>query len=111
MSAPPKPNTWLKTRALTPSAAANESTTVASKISGATSARSSTPRITSTTPRISGMIRLRSCSAARCTSRLIAVFPPTLASAPGTACTAARARSIVADAAWLSGGAVRVPSR
>ena len=34
------------------------------------------------------MITLRSCAAACWTSRLIAVLPPTSASAPGTACTA-----------------------
>ena len=49
--------------------------------------------------------RCRSCAAARWMSRLIAVVPPTSASAPGTACTAARTRSIVALAAGLSGAA------
>jgi hypothetical protein len=52
---------------------------------GATSARNSTPRMMSTTTRISGMMMSRSCADARATSRLIAVLPPTLASAPGTA--------------------------
>ena len=111
MSAPPKPNTWLKKNALTPSAAANDSTTVAVRISGATSARNSSMRMISTTARMSGMMRLRSCADARATSRLTAVAPPTRALAPGTACTAARTRSIVSYAAWLSGGAVSVPSR
>ena len=96
MSAPPKPKTWLKKKALTPRAAAKDSTTVAVRISDATSARSSSARMMSTTGRISGMIRLRSCAEARFTSRLIAVVPPTLASAPGTACTADRTRSMVA---------------
>ena len=96
VSAPPNPNTWLKKNALTPRAAANESTTVAIRISGATSARSSRARMTSTTARISGMTRLRSCASARCSSRVVAVVPPTTALAPGTACTADRTRSIVA---------------
>ena len=68
------------------------------------------PRMRSTTSRMIGMIRLRSCAAARWMSRLTAVFPPTSASAPGTACTAARTRSMVAYAAWLSGAEVSVPS-
>ena len=95
VSAPPKPKTWSKTSALTPSAATNDSTTVAISISGATIARSSSARMRNTTTRTTGMIRFRSCAAARWTSRLIAVLPPTSASAPGTACTAARTRSIV----------------
>ena len=66
MSAPPNPNTWLKKNALTPRAAANDSTTVAVRISGATSARSSSMRMISTTARMSGMMRLRSCADARC---------------------------------------------
>ena len=37
----------------------------------------------STTASVSGMMSLLSRAAARCTSRLTAVFPPTLASAPG----------------------------
>ena len=80
-------------------------------MTGATSARSSSMRITNTTARMTGMIRLRSCAAARWTSRLTAVLPPTRASAPGTACTAARAASMVAYAAWLSGAEVSVASR
>ena len=35
--------------------------------------------------------------------------PPTLASAPGIACTAARTRLTSAYAAWLSGGTASVP--
>ena len=42
-------------------------------------------------------------------SRLTAVLPPTIASAPGTACTAARTLSIVLYAVWLSGALVSVP--
>src|SRR5215470_14642589 len=103
VSAPPNPNTWLKKKALTPRAAANDSTTVAVRITGATSARSNNARITSTTTRMSGMMRFRSCADARATSRLIAVLPPTSALAPGTACTAERTRSIVLYAAWVSG--------
>ena len=41
---------------------------------------------------------------------LTAVVPPTIASAPGTACTAVRARSMVSFAAWLSGAEVSVAS-
>src|SRR6266487_4599785 len=48
VSAPAKWNRWLKTRELTPSAAPNDSTTVAASSSGATSARSTSPRITGT---------------------------------------------------------------
>src|SRR5215471_16277793 len=111
VSAPPKLNTLSKNSALTPSVAANDSTTVAMSITGATSARSSRARMTNTTSRTIGMIRFRSCADARCTSRLTAVLPPTIALAPGMACTASRVRSIVAYAAWLSGAAVSVASR
>ena len=38
-------------------------------------------------------------------------MPPTMASAPGTACTAARVASMVVYAAWLSGAEVSVPCR
>ena len=76
VSAPPKPKTWVKKKALTPSAAANDSTTVAVRISGATSARSRMAKITNTTARISGRTSVLSCAAARATSRLIAVSPP-----------------------------------
>ena len=68
MSAPPNPNTWLKKKALTPRAAANESTTVAVRINGATSARNSSPRMTNTTTRMSGMMRfavVRGCPLSR----------------------------------------------
>ncbi len=91
-----------------PSAAAYDSTTVAISTSGAVTARSSTARISSTTPSTSGMIARLSFPAARPASSTTAVLPPTLASAPGTACTAARTRSTVSLAAWLSGGSVRV---
>ena len=92
-------NTWLKKTALTPSAAANDSTTVAIRISGATSARSTIARTIRITSSTSGMIRLRSCREASCTSRLTADWPPTSASAPGTAPTACRIRWMVAYAA------------
>ena len=57
------------------------------------------------------MIRFRSCVDARWTSRLMAVLPPTSASEPGTACAAARTRSMAEYAAWLSGAEVSVASR
>ena len=59
-------------------------------------ARSSSAKMISTTSSTSGMITLRSWVAYRSTSRLIALAPPTLASAPGTAPTLARTRSMVA---------------
>ena len=40
----------------------------------------------------------------------MAVPPPTFASASGTWCTTSRTRSTVSLAAWLSGGALGVPS-
>jgi hypothetical protein len=89
----------VKKNALTPRAAAKESTTVAVRINGATSARSNSPRMTSTTTRMSGTMRLRSCAEARSTSSAVAVTPPTRASAPGTAWTADRTRSMVSYAA------------
>ena len=49
VSAPPKLNTWVKTKALTPSAAAKDSTTVTISTIGATIARSSRPRMMNTT--------------------------------------------------------------
>jgi hypothetical protein len=76
VSAPPKPNRWLKKKALTPSAAANDSTTVAVRISGATSARSSSMRMMNTTARMSEMMTLRSCADVRSTSRALAVAAP-----------------------------------
>src|SRR6266540_3253727 len=110
VSAPAQPKTWSNTSALIPSAAPKDSTTVAISTSGATSARSSNARITNTTASTIGMITFRSRVEARWMSRLIALPPPTLASAPGTACTAARTRSTVAYAAAESAGSVRVPS-
>ncbi len=56
VSAPPKPKTWSNTSALTPSAAANDSTTVAISMIGAISARSSSARMRNTTARMTGMI-------------------------------------------------------
>ena len=63
-----KPNTLSNTTALTPSAATNDSTTVAIRITGAKTALSSRPRMMNTTSRISGMITLRSCVEACATS-------------------------------------------
>jgi hypothetical protein len=96
---------------LAPSAAVNESTTVASRITGATIARSNSARITTTTSSTSGMITLRSWFTARSMSTNVAVVPPTSASASGTACTDARTRSTVAAAAGESAASVGVPSK
>src|SRR5918994_1264949 len=74
-SAPPKPKTYLKISALIPSAAAKDSTTVPISSTGASTERSSTMRISSTTTSTIGTIRLRSCLAAFCRSMLIAVAP------------------------------------
>jgi hypothetical protein len=82
---------------------------VAISMIGAMIARSSSPRITNTSTRMIGIIRFRSWSAARAMSSVTAVLPPTIAWAPGTACTAARTLSIVPNAAWLSGAEVSVP--
>src|SRR5271163_1703267 len=90
LSALPKRNTWLKNSALTPSAAEYESTTVAISMIGAITARSSSPRIRNTRSKVMGMITSRSWSAAVAMSRVTAVLPPTIACAPGTACTAVR---------------------
>ena len=68
-SDPAKPKTYSKSRAEMPSAAPKESTTVAIRISGATSARSSPMRISSTTTRTSGMITQLSRSEAILVSR------------------------------------------
>jgi hypothetical protein len=64
LSALPKWNTWLKNRALTPSAAEYESTTVAISMIGAITARSSSPRIRNTRITMTGMSTSRSWSAA-----------------------------------------------
>jgi hypothetical protein len=45
-----------------------------------------------------------SCRLAALMSTMLAVWPPTRACDPGTACTAVRSRAIVACAAALSGG-------
>ncbi len=111
VSAPAKPNTCLNSSALRPRAAVNDSTTVAIRTSGATTARSSSIRIRNTTSSTTGMISRLSEDAARAVSSTIAVPPPTWASAPGTACTASRTRSTVSLAAWLSGGSASVPCR
>ena len=49
------------------------------------------------------MITIRSRCEVSCTSRLMAVKPPTFASAPGTACTASRSAVTVSPAAAESG--------
>lgn len=111
VSSPSKPKRCRKASALTPSAAAKDSTTVPISTSGAIRARSSRARITSTTTRITGMSSSLSRRAALLASTIVAVPPPTLASAPGTACRVVRARATVSLAAWLSGAAVVVASR
>ncbi len=93
-----------------PRAAANDSTTVPISSSGAIRARSRTQRISRTTARTSGMIRMLSWVVASSMSSRAAVPPPTWASASGTACTASRTRSTVCFAASLSAGAVIVAS-
>src|ERR1700733_9275961 len=65
VSSAPKLNTLLKNSALTPRAAAKDSTTVAISRTGATKARSSSIRMTKTTARVIGMISVLSCAAAR----------------------------------------------
>ena len=55
-SDPAKPKTYSKSSAEMPSAAPNDSTTVAIRMSGASSARSRPMRISSTTSSTSGMI-------------------------------------------------------
>ena len=94
MSRPPKPNTWLKNSALTPSAAANDSTTVAISIER----RHHRPQQQAQDEEHHAedqrdeqvAVMGRGASA---TSRLIAVPPPTMACAPGMACTAVRTLS------------------
>ena len=68
-SEPAKPKTYSKSSAERPSAAPKDSTTVAIRISGATSARSRTMRISRTTASTSGMITLLSRSLAILVSR------------------------------------------
>ncbi len=87
VSSPAKSKTCRKASALTPSAAAKDSTTVAMSISGATTARSSAARMSITTTRISGMSSSLSRAEARSASSCTAVPPPTFASAPGIACS------------------------
>src|SRR6266851_6211117 len=111
VSAAAKPNTCLKNSEEIPSAEPKDSTTVAMSTSGATIARSSRPRMMSTTPRISGMSRFLSCAAALSTSLLMAVPPPTFASAPWMACTVVRILSTSVYAPWLSGDDVIVACR
>ncbi len=68
-SDPANPKTYSKSSAEMPSAAPKDSTTVAIRISGATSARSRPMRMSSTTPSTSGMITLLSRSEAILVSR------------------------------------------
>jgi len=100
----------LNTSAHTPSVAANESTTVTMSSSGATNARSSTASTTRITASTIGMITTRSRLDASETSRLIALKPPTFASAPGVACTVERGRCTVSYAAGESGAEASVAS-
>ncbi|MNW56713.1 hypothetical protein D3C74_344460 [compost metagenome] len=95
MSAPSNPNTYVNTSALTPRAAVNDSTTVATRMSGAVIARRSSARMTRTVSRMIGMMSMLSAAEARWTSSVIALAPPTRASASGTAWTASRTRSTV----------------
>src|SRR4029079_19749333 len=90
-SAPANPNTYLNSSELMPRAAPKDSTTVATRISGAVTARSRTIRTSSTTSSTIGMITRLSRWDAFSTSSRNAVAPPTSASEPGTACTALRA--------------------
>ena len=105
---PSKPRTCSKISPLMPTAAPYESTTVRSRHTGATIARSSTHRISSTTASTSGMTTLLSRVAASFMSSQTAVWPPTTASAPETECTAARTRSIVPRAAVESAWSTKV---
>ena len=107
-SAPSNPRRRSKAKALAPSAAANDTITVTISTSGATTARSSSPRITSTTSRTRGMTTLRSRADALARSRLWALWPPTTASAPSTAWTLSRSRSMAARSSGLSGAPSRV---
>ena len=68
------------------------------------SARSSSTRMRSTTTSTIGMIRFRSCVGGALHVQVDRGAAADHASAPGTACTAARTRSTVSYAAWLSGG-------
>ncbi len=104
-------NRYRKTSELSPSAAAKESTTVPISSSGATTARSSRASTSSTTTSTIGMIVKSSCREARWVSTTTAVFPPTSARAPGTACSAARTRSTVSWAALLDGSLLISPVR
>src|SRR4029079_1393438 len=90
-SAPANPNTYLNSSELMPRAAPKDSTTVATRISGAVTARSRTIRTSSTTSSTIGMITRLSRLDAFSTSSRNAVAPPTSASEPGSACTALRA--------------------
>ena len=101
-SALAKWNTWLNTNAHTPSVAMNESTTVAMRITGAISARSTTANTSRITSRMIGMISARSCREASCTSRLTADWPPTSASAPSMWDTAERSFRMVSYAGCVS---------
>ena len=91
---------------------ANVANSASPAITPALSTDGSAPvtRMKNTTTRMIGMMTSRSWCAARCTSRLIAVLPPTFASAPGTARTAWRTPSMMSNPAWLSGAAVIVAS-
>ena len=66
-----------------PDAAPKDSTTVPMSRNAATTARSSNPRMSSTTSSTSGMITFRSRVAYRSTSELMAVAPPTFGVRPG----------------------------
>ena len=97
----------MNTSAEAPSVAANDSTFPTMRISGATSARSSSASTTKITARMIGMTRFRSAWLMSRTSRFCAVPPPTRASG----LTASRlVRSVVTtSSAWgESAGSVSV---
>ena len=88
-SAPAKWKTWVNTNPHTPRVAANDSTTVAISSSGASSARSSSGEHHEDDHQHDRDDQVPVVpDRGVCTSRVVAVLPPTSASAPGTACTA-----------------------
>ncbi len=103
---PLNPRIVSKTNTLPPKAAAKETITVAISTSGATIARSSSPRTIRTTASTSGITTFSSRLVVTSVSRCSALGPPTIASAPFTACTAVRTRLMVSYSAGVSGAPV-----
>ena len=100
-STPRSPSTSMKKKTDSPSVPKNDATTVAMSTIGATTARSSTPRMIAMTSSATGTITRMSRSAASLKSDCTALPAPTSASTPGGS-SSSRSRSVSTRASAAS---------